>query len=453
MNKSELETHFDANHERYVEEWKTLLRFASISADPAYDDDCLECAQWLSRHLEHMGLDATLLETGRKPVVFAEHRGRVDKPTVLFYGHYDVQPVDPLDAWRTPPFEPTERNGRIYARGAEDNKGQFFYVLKAIETLVHQTSLDANVKVLLEGEEESGSQGISSRLGSWRELVQADILMVCDTGMVRTGAPTIIMGLRGVIFLAMQLTGPHNDLHSGVHGGTAPNVANAMARLIASLHAPDGAIAVKGYCDGVTPPSDAERALANAVPWDDALYRKQTGVPAVAGEAGFSPQERVGFRPTIDVNGMHSGYGGAGGKTIIPARAMAKLSSRLVAGQDPQRCLEMLREHLRARSPAGLELAFPEEGVAGPGFRLDPGSPLAAKAKRVLDQLTDKETVFLWEGASIPIVAELARVSGGEPLLAGFGQEEDRIHAPNESFPVEQFKLGYLYAGLLLSDL
>ncbi len=453
MNRNELQQHFDANRERYVDEWKSLLRFAGISADPAHFEDCVECAQWLRRHLELMGLDSTLLETGSKPVVFAEHKGRRDKPTVLFYGHYDVQPVDPLDEWHTPPFEPTERDGRIYARGAEDNKGQLFYVLKAIETLVHQASLDVNVKILLEGEEESGSQGITARIGSWRELVQADILMVCDSGMVRTGAPTIVMGLRGIVFLDLQLTGPHNDLHSGVHGGTAPNVAEGMAMLVASLHTPDGAIAVDGYYDGVAPPTDAERALANAVPWDDTLYRQQTGVPAAAGETGLTPQERIGFRPTIDVNGIHSGYGGAGGKTIIPARATAKLSSRLVAGQDPERCLEMLVTHLRERVPAGLELTFPEQSIGGPGFRLDSDSALAARAKDVLDQLADKETVFLWEGASIPIVAKLAEVSGGEPLLVGFGREEDRIHAPNESFSVEQFRLGYLYAGLLLSGL
>jgi acetylornithine deacetylase/succinyl-diaminopimelate desuccinylase-like protein len=453
MKKSDLEQQFEAHRERYVEEWKALLRFASISADPVHHEDCLECAQWLSAHLEQMGLDSTLIETGGKPVVYAEHKGRPEKPTVLFYGHYDVQPVDPVEDWQTQPFNPTERNGRVYARGAEDNKGQLFYVLKAVETLVQDASLDANLKILLEGEEESGSQGISGRVGSWREMLQADILMVCDTGMVRTGAPTIIMGLRGIVFIEAQLTGPNSDLHSGVHGGAAPNVAVEMARLVASLHGPDGAIAVEGYYDGVTPPSDRERTLANAVPWDDALYRQQTGVSAVAGEAGLSPQERVGFRPTIDVNGIHSGYGGTGGKTIIPARAAAKLSSRLVAGQDPVRCLGLLTEHLRERAPEGLELTFPEQNIGGRGFRLDPGSALAARAKGVLDQLTDKETVFLWEGASIPIVAELAEVSGGEPLLVGFGLEEDRIHAVDESFSIEQFRLGYLYAGLFLAGL
>ncbi len=453
MNKSELEQHFDANRERYIEEWKALLRHASISADPDHHEDCLECAQWLNGHLERMGLDSTLLETDGKPVVFAEYKGRRDKPTILFYGHYDVQPVDPGKEWTTPPFNPTERNGRIYARGAEDNKGQLFYVLKAIETLVHDASLDANVKILLEGEEESGSLGITARVRSWRDMLRADILMVCDTGMVRTGAPTIIMGLRGIVFLEMKLTGPRSDLHSGVHGGAAPNVAEEMAGLVASLHTSDGAIAVEGYYDGVTPPTDTERTLANAVPWDDELYRRQTGVPAVAGERDLTPQERIGFRPTIDVNGIHSGYGGAGGKTIIPALATAKLSSRLVAGQDPERCLRLLTAHLRERAPAGLELTFPEQNIGGRGFRLEPGSALAARAKGVLDQLTDKETVFLWEGASIPIVAELAEVSGGEPLLVGFGLEEDRIHAIDESFSIEQFRFGYLYAGLLLAGL
>lgn len=453
MQKSDLERHFETNFDRYVAEWSDFLRFSSISADPAHHEDCLECAHWLTRHLEGIGLDAKLLPTSTKPVVYAEHRGRTDKPTVLFYGHYDVQPVDPLEDWDTPPFEPTDREGRLYARGAEDNKGQLFYVVKAVEALIQHASLDLTVKILIEGEEESGGEGMNEALERWHDLLQADILMVCDTGTVRNHTPTIVMGLRGVVFVGVSLTGATHDLHSGIHGGTAPNAAEGMATLIASLHDAEGRIAIDGYYGDVQSPTERERELANSVPFDEALYRSRTGIPPVAGENGFTPQERIGYRPTIDVNGIHSGYGGAGGKTIIPAQASAKITSRIVPNQDPVVCLAQIKDHLRKHTPAGLTLTFPEEGVGGPGFRLDVDSPLVLKTREVLNTLSDTPAVFLWEGASIPVVSALAKASGAEPLLVGFGWDEDRIHAPNESFSFEQFRLGYLYAGMLLSSL
>jgi len=453
MDKADFQQAFDREFPRYLEEWKAFLRFPSISADPAHHQDCLDCAHWLAKHLEDIGLEAKLLATSTKPVVFAEHKGNPDRPTVLLYGHYDVQPVDPLDAWDTPPFEPTEREGRLHARGAEDNKGQLLYVVKAIETLVQNASLDLNLKVLVEGEEESGGQGITQAIAKWRDLIQADILMVCDTGTVRDHSPTLVMGLRGVVFLSASLTGASHDLHSGVHGGTAPNAAQGVAALVASLHDAEGRIAVEGYGDDVLPPTPSERELANAVPFDESLYLAKTGVRPVAGEPDFTPQERIGFRPTIDINGIHSGYGGAGGKTVIPAQAIAKITSRVVPNQDPPACLRLIKEHLRRHAPEGFKLEFPEEGVGGPGFRLNADSPLVAKTRTVLDQLSDTPAVFLWEGASIPIVSELAEASGAEPLLVGFGWDEDRIHAPNESFSFEQFRLGYLYAAMLLSSL
>ena len=453
MDRRALEQHFDANVRRYLDEWQEFLRFPTVSADPARHQDCLDCAHWLTRHLAAMGLDAKLLETPSKPVVYAEHKGRPGKPRVLFYGHYDVQPADPLDQWTSPPFEPAERDGRIYARGAEDNKGQVMFVLKALETLIHAASLELNVKVVLEGEEESGSRGMAGRLPKWRRLLRSDVLMVCDTGMAQSGAPTIIMGLRGVIWLTATLRGAHHDLHSGVHGGAAPNAAQEMARLLASLHRADGSIAVEGYYDDVPDITARERALAAEAGFDPAAYERETGVPPVAGEPGLPPELRIGFRPTVELNGVHSGYGGAGGKTVIPAEAVAKISSRLVAGQDPARCMDALVRHLERHAPRGLKLEISEKSLSGPGLKLNPDSPLSAKARAVLGQLSDKPVVFLWEGASIPVVAALARESGAEPLLVGFGMDEDRIHAPNESFPLERFKLGYLYAGLLLSSL
>jgi acetylornithine deacetylase/succinyl-diaminopimelate desuccinylase-like protein len=449
--RSELEQTFERERDRYLAEWKDLLRFPSISTDPARVPDCLRCADWLVTHVARMGCDARLLPTAAKPVVYAERKGDPSRPAVLFYGHYDVQPVDPLDEWLSPPFEPTLRDGRVYARGAEDNKGQLFYVLKAIEALVRRGQPLPTLKIVIEGEEESGSRGITEALPGWRDRLKADVLMVTDTGQVPSRAPTIVMGLRGMLHLTVVLRGARHDLHSGVHGGRAPNAAQGMTRLLASLDNPDGSVAVRGFYDGVAPPSPRERALAAASASSAADYEAMTGVQPLAGEQDFAPEERVGFRPCLDVNGLRAGYDGAGTKTIIPARALAKLTARLVPAQDPDACLRAIVAHLERHTPAGLRLEIPEKGVGGPGFRLNPDSALIAKAQKVLDTLGEQKTVFLWEGASVPVVTALSQVSGAEPLLVGFGREEDCVHAPNESFSIEQFRLGYLYAASMLA--
>jgi len=453
MNKALLEEHFDANCRRYLSEWQTLLTFPSISTDPAHDGDCTECAAWLAAHLRAAGLHAELLETPTKPVVFAAKPGKPGKPVVLLYGHYDVQPVDPLDAWQTPPFDPKLRDGRLYARGAEDNKGQFFYALKAIELLLELNRLECGIKIVLEGEEESGSGGISAMLSSWQERLAADVLMVTDTNRDASGAPAIIMGLRGIVHLTVTLSGPLHDLHSGVHGGLAPNPAREMAALIASLHGADGGIAVRGFLQGILDPSAKERELLAAADFDASRYQRETGVPPSAGETRFLPTERVGFRPSIDVNGIHAGYGGKGAKTIIPSRATAKLTARLVPSQDPTACLEAIIRHLEQNAPEGLDLAIDESGVHGPGFRLDPGSALVAQARNVLEAAAGRPATLLWSGASIPVISALSAISGAEPLLAGFADEEDLAHAPNESFSIEQFKTGFLYVAMMLSAL
>lgn len=444
---------FEANRDRYIAEWKDLLAFPTVSADPDCDRDCAACADWLVRHLRQIGFDARPIPTAFKPLVFAERRGRPGKPVVLFYSHYDVQPVDPLDQWLTPPFQPTLKGDRLFARGAEDNKGQLMAALKAMETLIARNALDATVKVIIEGEEESGGRGITESLPRLKEFLKADILMVADTGMAGPGIPTLVMGLRGIIHLTVLLEGPRHDLHSGLHGGVAPNPATELARLIATLHHPDGRIAVEGFYDSLPAPTDKERTMANAVPFTASAYLEQTGVSPLAGEKPFTPAERLGFRPCLEVNGMVSGYGGPGMKTIIPSRASAKISARLAAGQDPRLCLDRLIRHLKQHAPAGLALSIPEQGVGGAGFKLDTDSPVVRKAGTILESLMHRPPVFLWEGASIPIVSTLSQVSGAEPLLVGFGLEEDKIHAPNESYSLEQFRLGYLYTALFLSSL
>ena len=453
MDRATLERFFVANRDRFVSEWSALLRFPSISTDPARGEDCTRCARWLADHLAGLGFAARLLPTASKPVLFAERKGAPGRPVVLFYGHYDVQPVDPLDAWMTPPFEPALRGDRLYARGAADNKGQHFYVLKAMEALIAAGAPLPTIKVIIEGEEECGSGGIAAALPSWRDFVRADVLMVTDVGAGPGGAPAIIMGLRGIVTLTVTLSGPLRDLHSGTHGGVAPNPATAMARLVASLHHPDGRIAVKDFGEGLREPTPEERRLANAAPLDAGLYRELTGVPPVAGEPGFTPAERLGFRPAIDINGIHAGYGGPGSKTIIPAVATAKISARLASAQDPARCLDAIVRHLRAHAPEGLRLEVTEQGNYGPPLRLDPASARVALARSALAEVSGEEPAFLWEGASIPILSRLAEVSGAEPILAGMSREEDNIHAPNESFSLSQFEQGFLYAGLLLARL
>ncbi|MBN2302774.1 MAG: M20/M25/M40 family metallo-hydrolase [Lentisphaerae bacterium] len=454
MNKTDFERIFADQKNRYLDEWMKLLSFPSIGTDPDCEQACNDCANWLVEHLRNIGFESRLLLTESKPVVFGEHIGQPDKPIILFYGHYDVQPVDPLEEWNNPPFEPVLKNGRVYARGAQDDKGQFLSALKAMETLIANDCLDVTVKVLLEGEEECGSDGITKSLSKWRELIQANLLMVADTSTVPSSAPTIIMGLRGLIYLTATLYGPSHDLHSGLHGGCALNPAAEIARLVASLHNNDGSIAVAGFYDNVKAPTPREEELLLTGEFDAASYEKEIGVPPVGGERNYSPLMRVGFRPSIDVTGIHSGFGGTGVKTVIPAKAFAKITSRLVPDQKPADCLQAIINHLQAHTPHGMRLEISDTGGVFPGFRLNPDSETAKKAIAVLSQMSDQKPAFLWEGASIPVVVELARVSGADDLLlVGFGHENDMIHAPNESFSLDQFQRSYIYTCLMLSSL
>ena len=453
MQKVDLEKLFEQHKDRFIAEWKNLLTFPSIGVDPARRQDCVACAEWLAAHLKSIGFSSRLLATPSNPLVFAEHPGAAGRPVVLFYGHYDVQPVDPLDQWQTPPFVPTLRNGRMYARGAQDNKGQFFSALKAMEILRRQGALGCTVRVLLEGDEESGTMPIIETLEAHRDLIRADAIMAADTATVESGAPTITMGLRGIVSCTAVLSGPSHDLHSGVHGGRIPNPATELARLIATLHRDDGSVAVDGFYDRVRDPGEEERAMANAAGFDADRYARATGVEPVGGERRFTPVERTGFRPALDLNGIHAGYGGPGSKTIIPAAATAKISARLVPDQDPPTILAAIGRHLQRRVPPGLRLEITEANIGGSAIRVSPKSRLVQVARAVLDELSELKTAFLWEGASVPIVSRLPALAGGEPLLVGFGGEEDRIHAPNESFSLDQFRKGFLFNGLFLSRL
>ena len=448
-----LQTLCSSQQGRFFEELKDLLSFKSISTDPEYDAECRRSAEWLVSHIQRLGLAAELRETGHKPVVFASHQGSPDRPRILVYGHYDVQPVDPLDLWRSNPFEATLKGDRLYARGASDDKGQVFFILKAIEALRNANNLDCPLTLVIEGEEESGSAGLESKLHSWADDLKADILMVCDTGALRPGVPCMTMGIRGLVSLELTLGGIKHDLHSGGHGGLVKNPAVEMARLIASLHHPDGSIAIPGYYDGVLPFSSKEREMAQRSSVKPEDYERLVGVPPLGGEAGLTITERRGIRPTIEVNGLTSGYSGPGTKTIIPSRATVKITSRLVAEQNPERCLGLLLQHIERNAPKGLKLEITSTHVGGPALRLSADSPLLGKVQNILREVCGTTPDVTWEGGSIPVVAKLREISGAEPLMVGFGLEEDCIHAPNESFAWSQFRLGFLYAAMALMKL
>ncbi len=441
-------------------EYFELLRFPTVGTDPLHLKDCVQCAMWLKTWLEGIGAEARLLlpEGGglsaTPPVVFGERKGDEGMPTILFYGHYDVQPPDPLDEWLTPPFEPTEKEGRIYCRGAQDDKGQFFAFLCGMRAFFasHQGSLPT-VKFLLDGQEESGSEGMARIAADMNDRLRADVLLVCDTSAAADLRPAIIAGLRGVTHFTVLLNAAESDLHSGRYGGIVPNAAQGMAELMASLHNPDGSIAVRGFCDGIVPPTDEELAAAETAAMSDGDYAKETGVEPVGGEHGLSVTMRNSFRPTIEVNGIHSGYGGPGSKTVIPCSALAKLSMRFVPGQNPSTCMALVERHLRQHTPKGMKLRIEAMTGEAPAMRLPLKSPVFRLAADVLGEIDPRGAVFQWDGASIPIVSTLARVSGAAPLLVGFGQGEDRIHSPNESFSWRQFMLSRRWAAGMLAAL
>ena len=443
-----------------LKEYFELLKFESVGADPAKLRDTSQCALWLKRWLEAIGFTGELLmpeiKDGRAapPILFAERKGDEGAPTALIYGHYDVQPADPLSEWKTPPFEPTVVGERVYCRGAQDDKGQTFAFLNGVKDfLAAQTRRGLNLKVVLEGQEESGSAALMALAPTLRKKLAADVLLVCDTSAAADLRPAIVAGLRGVAHFTVRLTGPNRDLHSGEYGGIAPNAAQAIAELVASLHNPDGSIAVAGFRDGIEPPSEAERRAAEAAAQSEEAYRSDIGCEPVGGQQGKTITQRNSFEPTIEVNGIHAGYGGAGAKTVIPAEAFAKLSMRLVPGQTPRAALAAVKRHLEDKCPRGMKLSIEEVNEGAGGFRLPLASPIFRLAAEVLGEMDPRGAVFQWDGASIPVVSVLREASGAAPLIVGWGQAEDRIHSPNESYSFAQFDRAREWAVKILSAL
>jgi acetylornithine deacetylase/succinyl-diaminopimelate desuccinylase-like protein len=448
--------YFEANRQAVLDGWYEWLRMETVGADPRKLGACAQAAAWLKEFLKPLGFEVDILTPGSGipvPVLVAERPGAEGTATVLFYGHYDVQPEDPVEGWRTPPFEPALIDGRVYARGAQDNKGQVFAFLQGVKALVEAGETLPTLKLVIEGQEESGSAALNELAPILRQRLRADVMMVSDTSCGPDNRPAIVAGLRGVQHVTVTLTGPGYDLHSGIHGGVAPNPAQGMAALLASLHAPDGTIAVAGFCDNVVAPLDEEREFARRGALSDEQYEREIGCPPAGGAAALDAVTRGCFEPTIEINGIHSGYGGPGSKTVIPASAVAKLSMRLVPDQRPEETFEAVKKHLEAHCPRGMRLTLSEPCVGAPGFRLPVNSPVFRLAADVLGQMDTRGVLFRWEGASIPIVARLHQFTGAAPLLVGFGREEDKIHCPNESFGLDQFERVMTWATLMLKAL
>ncbi len=432
------------NQTRFLDELKALLRIPSISTLPEHKGDCRHAAEVLAADLIRIGMqNVRLIETGGHPLVYADWLQATGKPTVLVYGHYDVQPPDPLDEWLSPPFEPTVRDGNIYARGAVDDKGQVVAQMKALESLLAANgSLPLNVRVILEGEEEVGGEGIAAFVAAKPPELKADFALVSDTELFAPGLPTLCVGLRGMIYTELEVRGARTDLHSGMYGGAAPNPFIALAQILAHLKDEEGHILIPGFYDDIIPPSPEELAAWRSLPFDEEHYRiTEVGSRQLVGEAGFSVLERTWARPTVDVHGIPGGFTGAGAKTVIPAKAVAKVSMRLVPGMSPRKSFELYKTYVERIAPAGVEIDVRLIHSGDPCL-IPVDNPYIQAATHALQEVWGKDTVFIRSGGSIPIVGDFARHLGLPSVMMGFGLPDDNLHAPNEKFHLKNFELG-----------
>jgi acetylornithine deacetylase/succinyl-diaminopimelate desuccinylase-like protein len=432
------------NYPRFLDELKALLRIPSISTLPEHKGDCRKAAETLTSELKRIGMeDAHLIETEGHPLVYADWLHAAGKPTVLVYGHYDVQPPDPLEEWLTPPFEPTVRDGNLYARGAADDKGQVWAQVKALESLLAANgSLPINVRVLLEGEEEVGGEAIASYVASKPPDLKCDFALVSDTELFAPGLPTLCVGLRGMIYTELEVRGARQDLHSGMYGGAAPNPFVSLAQILTKLKDENGHILIPGFYDDIIPPSPEELKAWNSLPFDEEHYRiHEIGARELVGESGYSVLERTWARPTLDVHGIPGGFIGAGAKTVIPAKALAKVSMRLVPGMTTAKAFAQYKNYIEKITPAGVDIQVRLIHSGEPCMvRVD--NPYIQAATKALHEVWGKETVFIRSGGSIPIVGDFDRYLGAPSVMMGFGLPDDNIHAPNEKFCLKNFELG-----------
>jgi acetylornithine deacetylase/succinyl-diaminopimelate desuccinylase-like protein len=436
-----IDLYVSQNEGRFLEELKELLRIPSISTSPEHNGDTRRAAEYCVSKLQAAGLEnVELIETERHPLVYAEWMHAPGKPTVLCYGHFDVQPPDPLELWETPPFEPTERNGNLYARGSADDKGQMYSHIKALEALraVHGT-LPVNVKVLLEGEEEVGGISVAEYVEKNPEKLKADVALVSDTEMYAPGLPTLNIGLRGLVYMEIEATGPMRDLHSGLYGGAAPNAVFGLIELLAKAKDADGHLLIPGIYDDVEAPTAEEKASWEALPFDEAEFLKnEVGSTELTGEPGYSVFERTWARPTLEVHGIAGGFTGAGAKTVIPAKAVAKVSIRLVPKQEPAKIVAAVKEFVAANTPKGIRCEV-RVLSSGPGLMVNPDHPAIHTAAKAFSDVYGKPTVFTRSGGSIPIVGDFAKHLGIPTILMGFGLPDDGLHSPNEKYCVRNY--------------
>jgi acetylornithine deacetylase/succinyl-diaminopimelate desuccinylase-like protein len=444
----------ERNRDKFVSDLAAWVRIPSISDLPEHASDVRRSAQFLADELQRCGADQVeILNTPGHPAVYAEWLHAPSKPTLLIYGHHDVQPVDPLSAWDTPPFEPSLRDGKIFGRGAVDDKGQVLVHAKAIEAFVRTVGrLPINVKMLIEGEEETGSQHLADLLEQHRTRLAADVVCVSDTAMYGRGLPSLCVGLRGLLYFDLVVRGPAHDVHSGTFGGAIANPANALARIIASLHDERGRVAVPGFYDQVRELSPDERATLAELPHDDAVWLQASGAPALFGEPGYTTLERTWTRPTLDVCGLSSGFQGAGSKTIIPALASAKISCRLVADQVPSEIAALFEAHVRQVTPTGVEASVTCLSSALP-YVAAFDHPAFGCATRAFQRAFGKPTIFMREGGTIPFVRTIADSTGKPCVLMGFGQPDENTHGPNEWMLLENFDLGIKSAAYFYDEL
>lgn len=433
------------NGERFVEELKDWLRIPSISTLSDHASDVRRAAEWARDQCLAIGMNrAEIIETAGHPIVYAEWIGAEDAPTVLVYGHYDVQPVDdPRSEWLSPPFEPTERNGNLYCRGAVDDKGQAFIHLKAFEAIMKtRGSLPLNFKLFLEGEEECGSLNLPSFVQSHLELLDCDALVISDSHILSPTQPAIVCGLRGMIYTEIEVFGPATDLHSGAYGGAVHNPAQALAEILAKLHDEQGRVTVTGFYDHVRPLTPMDREALAAVPFDESEFLQRAGIPKAWGDPDYTIKERLGARPTLEINGLVGGWTGEGSKTVIGSRALAKVSCRLVPDQDPQHILDCLRDYVAKITPDTVRSEVRLLHSGGPGVVVPIDSRAMQAAAGAYEQVFGVKPYFVREGGSIPVVSMFQQSMGVPILLMGFGLPDDNLHAPNEKFTLEMFHKG-----------
>ena len=432
----------DSEQQGYLEELKEYLRIPSVSADPAYKKDLLRCAGWAAAKMRDAGLEVEEIATDVNPLIYAEWTGAPGKPTLLFYGHYDVQPPDPIEEWRNPPFEPTVEGDLLVARGATDDKGQSFAHLKAVAAiLAERGELPVNVKFLWEGEEEVGGASIDKfvRSDEARDKLACDAVVVSDTSMFAPGVPSLLYGLKGLAYMQIRVTGPNRDLHSGTFGGAVANPANAIGTIVGQLVDPEtGRVRIPGFYDDVKPLEEWERQEFARLDFDPDAYRSDLGISEDFGELGYTILERAWARPTCDVNGIFGGYAGEGAKTVIPGRAGAKVSMRLVPDQEPRKIARLFAEYVHSVAPPGVVVEVEDHHGADPVL-IETDGPICEAAMAAQEDIWGRKPVRIREGGSIPVVGTFSKVLGVPVVLIGFGLPDDRLHSPNEKFNISHF--------------